>query len=252
MMNNDNKISKETKLFGYIGEYASVSRFSALCNKISKQNSDDMMMIPMNIREDDLYFTLSNMKQSHLKGAVISNEYTDKIVDVLDEKSGLVQRTGMCDIVFRDDKGLRGDLFSTRVLLEKLKDLRAIKIAVIGINPHAKALSLMACGFNLSFFYDNLEKLMGFCDEMGLQNPDINRIADGMSVDFSSFDVVLDFSDMKSFKMVEKFAPYVLDMKNDKEFSALKNRASDLQVKYIGYDDMIDEFVSQAYSLMKR
>lgn len=252
MMNNDNKISKETKLFGYIGEYASVSRFSVLCNKISKQNSDDMMMIPMNIREDDLYFTLSNMKHSHLKGAVISNEYTDKIVDVLDEKSGLVQRTGMCDIVFRDDKGLRGDLFSTRVLLEKLKDLRAIKIAVIGINPHAKALSLMACGFNLSFFYDNLEKLMGFCDEMGLQNPDINRIADGMSVDFSSFDVVLDFSDMKSFKMVEKFAPYVLDMKNDKEFSALKNRASELQVKYIGYDDMIDEFVSQAYSLMKR
>ena len=87
MMNNDNKISKETKLFGYIGEYAGVSRFSALINKLFKKNSDDVMMIPMNIREDDLYFTVSNMKKSHLNGAVISNEYVDKVVDILDEKS---------------------------------------------------------------------------------------------------------------------------------------------------------------------
>ncbi len=252
MMNNDNKISKETRLFGYIGEHAGVSRFSVLVNKLFKQNSDDIMMVPMNIREDDLYFTLNNMKKSHLNGAVISNEYVDKIVDILDEKSGLVQRSGMCDIVFKNGENLKGDIFSIRVLLEKLKDIRATKIAVVGINPHAKALSLMACGFKLSFFYDNLEELMGFCDEMELQNADVNRIASGMSVDFSGYDVVLDFSDLKSLDMVEKLAPYSLDMKNSKEFSNLRKRASELGSIYIGYDDMIDEFTKYTYLLIKR
>ena len=37
MMNNANEISKQTKLFGYIGENAGVSRFSAVINKMFKE-----------------------------------------------------------------------------------------------------------------------------------------------------------------------------------------------------------------------
>jgi len=250
-MNNDNKISKQTKLFGYIGEHAGVSRFSAVLNKIFKQNSSDTMMIPMNIREDDFFFTLSNMKKSHVNGAVISNEYVKETVEILDEASGLVKRSGMCDIVFKDGDKLRGDLFSMRVVLEKLKDLGAVKIALVGINPYAKAFSLMACGFQVSYFYDNLEELMAFCEEMELTNADVNRIAHGMSTDFSGFDAVLDFSDLANLDMVEKLASNCMDMKNSKEYSSLKTRASKLESNYIGYDDMIDELSAQAYRLIK-
>ena len=35
---------------------------------------------------------------------------------------------------------------------------------------------------------------MGFCDEIELNNADVNRIAKGMDIDFSKFDAVLDFS----------------------------------------------------------
>ena len=251
MMNNSNQISKQTKLFGYIGEHAGVSRFSAILNKMFKENSDDVMMIPMNIREDDFFFTLSNMKKSHVNGAIISNEYVNETVEILDEASGLVKRTGMCDIVFKDGDKLKGDLFSIRVLLEKLKDLGAVKIALLGINPYAKAFSLMACGFQVSYFYDNLEDLMSFCDEMELNNADVNRIANGMDIDLSGFDAVLDFSDLANFDMVEKMAPHCLDMKNSKEYSCLKTRASQLETKYIGYDDMIEELSAQAYRIIK-
>jgi len=220
-------------------------------NKMFKQNTDDVMMIPMNIREDDFFFTLSNMKQSHVNGAVISNEYVQKTVEILDEASGLVKRSGMCDIVFKEGDKLRGDIFSIRVLLEKLKDIGATKIAVIGIEPYAKVISLMACGFQVSYFNDDLESLMKFCQEMELQDADINRIASDMSVDFSSFDAVLDFSDLSSLDMVEKLAPFCFDMKNSKEYSSLKTRASQLDTKYIGYDDMIDELATQAYKLIK-
>ncbi len=251
MMNNENQISKQTRLFGYIGEHAGASRFSALSNKMFKENSDDIMMIPMNIREDDLYFTLSNMKKSQVDGAVISNEYIKLSVEVLDESSGLVKRTGMCDIVFKDGDKLSGDVFATRVLLERLKDIGATKIAIIGTNPHAKAFSLMACGFQVSYFYDNLEELIAFCGEMELNNADINRIADGMDTDFSEFDAVFDFSDLVNLDMITKLPPFCFDMKNSKEYSALKTIASQLKSTYVGYDDMIEELATQAYAKIK-
>ena len=250
MMNDDNQISKQTTLFGYIGEHAGVSRFSALCNKSFKKNSDDVMMIPMNIREDDFFFTVSNMKKSHVNGAIISNEYITKTPEILDNASSLVEKTGMCDIVFKEGETLRGDIFVTRVLLEKLKDLGISKVAVIGISAHAKAFALMACGFNVSYFYDSLEELMEFTQEMELSNADVNRIASGMEIDFSEYDAVLDFSDIEKLDMVLKLAPYNLDMKNKKEYSGLKTRASHLDATYIGYDDMVEELTAQAYRLI--
>ena len=123
MMNNANQIPRQTKLFGFIGEEAGVSRFSALTNKMFKANGDDIMMIPMNIREDDLYFTISNMKKSHVNGAVISNEYVTQVVDILDDASSMVKRSGMCDIIFKVGETLRGDIFSSRVLTEHIKDI---------------------------------------------------------------------------------------------------------------------------------
>jgi hypothetical protein len=251
MMNNENQISKKTKLFGFIAEEAGVSRFSALMNKSFKENGNDAMMIPMNIRADDLYFTLSNMKKSQVDGAVISNEYVAEVPDVLDKASGLVTRSGMCDIVYKEGETLRGDIFGTRVLSEHLKDLRVSRIAIIGVNHHAKAFSFLACGFNVSYFHEYLEELMEFTQEVEISNADINRIAVDLSVDFSSFDLVLDFSNISSLTMIEKLAPLNIDMKNNKEFSALKARAKDLNASYTSYDDIIEKFVAKAYQLIK-
>jgi hypothetical protein len=68
-----------------------------------------------------------------------------------------------------------------------------------------------------------------------------------MSVDFSDYDAVLDFSDLDNLDMIVKLAPYSLDMKNNKESSNLKNKTNELGVNYIGYDDMIDELTKHAY-----
>lgn len=252
MMNNDNQISNQTTLFGFIGEHAGVSRCSALLNKQFKANGDDMMMIPMNIRYDDIYFTLSNMKNSHVNGAIISNEYVQNVLDVLDAKTEMVERSGMCDIIFREGQTLKGDVFITRVLSEKLKDLRALKVAVIGIGSHAKAFSLLACGFEVSYFYDSLEELMEFCKQMQIAHPDINRIAPNMDVDLSNFDAVLDCSDFETLGMIQKLPPFCLDMKNQKQISGLKVRANQLGVAYIGYDEMIEDIAKQAYKRIKK
>ncbi|MDD2789985.1 MAG: hypothetical protein PHU40_04890 [Sulfurimonas sp.] len=252
MMNNANEISRQTKLYGYIGEHAGASRFSAVINKMFKENADDAMMIPMNIRADDLYFTVSNMRQSHLNGAVISSEYTQSVVEILDEASQLVKRSGMCDIIYKEDAKLRGDIFSVRALNEHLKDLFASKIAIIGINPYAKAFSFLACGFHVSYFHENLEELMAFTEELEIQNADLNRLASGMSVDLSAFDVVLDFSEMMHFEMIEKLPKHNIDMKNEKQFSALKQRATELGASYTSADMIIEKLCTTAYRAIKK
>ncbi len=251
MMNNDNKISTQTKLFGYISEHAGVSRFSALINKLFKENNDDVMMIPMNIREDDLYFTVSNMKQSHVNGAVISSEYVTQVIELLDDAPSIVKRSGMCDIIYREEQKLRGDLFSIRVLTEHLKDLYASKIAIIGTNHYAKAFSFLACGFNVSYFNDNLEELLAFTEEIEITNADINRIASGMEINFSEYDVVLDFSEFTDLSMITQLAKHNFDMKNTKQFSALQKRSNELGGNYTSYDDLLEKLTQKAYSLIK-
>ncbi|WP_297484497.1 hypothetical protein [Sulfurimonas sp.] len=107
-MNLNDEIKIETKLYGLIAEHASPNRLFVLLNKLVKADNADAMMIPMNIREDDFYFTLSNMKKSHVNGAYIAAEYQEKAVELLDEADEFVQVYNKCDFVLRDGEKLIG------------------------------------------------------------------------------------------------------------------------------------------------
>ena len=107
-MNADDSIKTETKLFGLIAEHASPNRLFVMLNKAIKADGIDAMMIPMNIREDDFYFTLSNMKKSHVNGAYIAEEYQESAVEILDEADEFVQAYSKCDFVIRDGERLIG------------------------------------------------------------------------------------------------------------------------------------------------
>ncbi|SFV57475.1 hypothetical protein MNB_SM-6-870 [hydrothermal vent metagenome] len=107
-MNANDQIQKQTKLFGLIAEHASPNRLFVMLNKIIKEEGADAMMIPMNIREDDFYFTLSNMKKSHVNGAYIAQEYQESAVELLDEADEFVQVYNKCDFVLREGERLIG------------------------------------------------------------------------------------------------------------------------------------------------
>ena len=240
-MNNANEISNHTKLYGFIGESAGQSSISATLNKLFKTENKNAMMIPMNIREDDFFFTLLNMKKSHVNGALISNEYLKNLVEVLDEASEAVIQSGICDIVLRDGQKLIGDVLGMRVLAKFLKENGFKKVALIGMDSRAKAFSSLAEALKISYFHDNLEDLMLFCKEINMADADVNRIAEGMDIDFSVYDAVVDFSDFDSLNMASRLGGINLDMKSKKEFSPLKVRAHELESKYIGFDEMLNE-----------
>jgi hypothetical protein len=253
-MNNANEISHHTKLYGFIGEESGKSSFSATMNRLFKANNKDAMMIPMNIREDDFYYTLANMRKSHVNGAVISNEFTGSVVEHLQESTKVVLKSGMCDILVRDGEKFVGDIFSINVLIDFLKSKEAKKIALIGINPHAKAFTYLASfeEFDVSYFNDDVDDLMNFTVEMKVGNADINRISSGMSIDLSGYDAVLEFSHFTNLDMIEKLSDLNIDMKNKTEFSALKSRAKELQKEYIGYDNLLEELSKNAYGFFEK
>lgn len=107
-MNANDSIEKRTKLYGLIAESASPNRLFVMLNKLIKLDGIDAMMIPMNIREDDFYFTLSNMKKSHVNGAYIASEYQESAVELLDEADEFVEVYSKCDFVIRDGEKLIG------------------------------------------------------------------------------------------------------------------------------------------------
>jgi len=107
-MNANDEIKVQTKLYGLIAEHASTNRLFVMLNKVIKENKVNAMMIPMNIREDDFYFTLSNMKKSHVNGAYIANEYQEEAVELLDESDEFVQVYKKCDFVIREGEKLIG------------------------------------------------------------------------------------------------------------------------------------------------
>jgi shikimate 5-dehydrogenase len=64
-------IEKTTTLFALIGDNLAHDKRPQIINYLFGQGNDDAALIPMNIRPDDLPFTLKGLKQSQIKGAII-------------------------------------------------------------------------------------------------------------------------------------------------------------------------------------
>lgn len=92
---------------------------------------------------------------------------------------------------------------------------------------------------------------MQFCNETAKENADINRLADNMEVDLSLYDAVVDFSDFDSLAMISKLSAVNIDMKQKKEFSALKVRANELGATYSGFEEMLDVISSATFEFLE-
>lgn len=187
-MNAHNGISKETLLFGLIAESAQTNRLFVVLNRLIKSEGSDAMIIPMNIREDDFYFTLANMKKSHVNGAYIASEYQESAVELLDERSELVRVSKLCDFALREGERLYGDYIYPKAIAKSVADAKSV--AIIGANGLAGALALELASKSPSFYAQSVEALMALSQELNSQI-DINRIASDMAIDLSGYDVVI-------------------------------------------------------------
>lgn len=235
-MNEDDRLKPHSCAYAFIAYEALSNRFATVLNRHYKSESIDAMMVPMNIRQDDIYYTLANMKRSKLDGAVISFEYMKDAVEHLDVKSDMVKSVDLCDLIIIKEGKFYGDFIFAKALFNFLKDKSAKKIAVIGANSFAKSIYELHCECEVSFFDEYVEDYL----PLHMQNADINRVSKDNIYDFSSYDVLIDLSEMKDLSMIEKFAKIGVDMK--KESSMLRERSEN----YYGYNEFLEFYTKEA------
>ena len=209
-MNESNSITAQTALFGFIAESAQSDRFSVELNRRFKERAKDAMMIPMNIREDDIYFTLSNMRRSHLKGAYIAPEYRKMLLELLEEHD-----EGFYDFVWIREGKLIGARILPAAIGAYVEGLGFKRIAIIGSNALASALAEIFKALHVSFFDPEIESLMQLSKALG-KEIDINRIAPGMQVDLSAYDMLIDTTQIGDFSMITALPSYVMQLENEK------------------------------------
>jgi len=246
-MNEANQITQTTRLYGFIAEAAQQNRFAVTLNKRFKSAGDDAMMIPMNIRPDDLHYTVANMKQSHLNGAVIGTEYQTEVMELLDGASALCEQAGLCDVVRVENGMLYGELLFPVALKEMAERAGVRKIALIGHAPQAGAVGIALEGMEVAFFDEWIEGLMALQERIG-RPIDINRLAPGMEVDLAGFDMVMDLSNGEAdLSMIAALPKLNVDWRTAQESSPLRQRCTELGRAYSGYDALLDDLTGAVY-----
>ena len=247
-MNKSDGISEQTKLFGLMAEYASQDRLFVLLNRLIKQSSSNAMMIPMNIREDDFYFTLSNMKKSHVNGTYIANEYQKTAVEILDSAEDIVDISARCDFALRQGETLHGDFIVPSAIEKYLRKIEAKKVAIIGSGSLARALVTVLKDYELSFYAKYIELLLSLGEALEIEI-DINRIDNDMSVDLSQYDVVIDVSKEDVLESVVGLPDVCIDLDSEKNFSDLQLAATKYKKsQYIGYESLLEVISEEIYT----
>jgi shikimate 5-dehydrogenase len=245
-MNLDDRISKETLLYGYIAISASTNRLSHNFNKSLKEKELNGMMIPMNIREDDFYFTLANMKKSHVNGAMLGLEYQKNILELLDSSTDMVQKSGGCDFVKRVGQTLHGEFLSGEIVKEFIYLNESIKkIAIIGDEALARSLMILLQEYELYFYDKEIEKLLLMSQALDI-NIDINNLSSN-GVDFSDFDLLIDTTMEDISSCIAKPAKMNLDIKDSKTFSSLKQLQN-----YISFDNLLNFYTNYLIEDLKQ
>ena len=131
-------IEKSTILFALIGDNLAYDKRPQLANYLYGLMDENCALIPMNIRPDDLAFTLKGLKKSQFSTIFLDRCYHETVFPYLDHYSPFSAATHLVDtITIRDgelygDYTLIDDLFSTVCFEGK-------SLTLIGATPLALA-----------------------------------------------------------------------------------------------------------------
>jgi len=229
-MNDDNLIDMQSLLFGFLAEYAQQDRFSVTLNRYFKEYGDNGMCIPMNIRPDDIYFTVAGLREAKLSGVALGSEYVEGVMEQLNHKSAEVEACGFCDTIIVKDKELYGEIASGRAVCAVLKEQGVSKLAILGSGKLAKSIlmHIQESGIKeLVLFNDRIESCMSLMQahtkELEGISVDIDRAAPDEEIILSSFDGFINASPSEpSLSKINKDT-VLIDLKKDSNLADYAN-----------------------------
>ena len=133
-------IDKETILFAFLGEMANKSPFPKEFNEIFTSKNLNASYIPLNIRDDDILFTVNGLKKSQIRGVNIAKEYQTEILTLLDSYSDEVEKCGFVESLKIENGKLHGYISIGKAI----NSLTSGKIAIFGSDKIAESILFSA------------------------------------------------------------------------------------------------------------
>lgn len=129
-------IDKETLLFAMLDDMAINSNRTKEFNDIFTSSNINASYIPLNIRNDDIFFTLNGLKKSQIKGVNIGLVYEKESVELLDNMSDEARECNFINSITIKDEKLYGYLTIGKAIASMLSG----NIAIFGSNDLTKSI----------------------------------------------------------------------------------------------------------------
>ncbi len=200
-------LSQESRLIALYGVNAQSSPFLALLNETFRVLKLNDYAIGLNIAPEDFPYMVRGMAQSKVKMALYEPEYQEVVVPLLDVSDGCIRRSGICDGAYVDDAKLCGDCFYPAAF--------ELLLACEGVVPEGSRILLLGAG-TIAATLLPLLGVMG-AKKIDVADPvveraaeileknsvslvstecDILRFRNGMEVDVSKYDMIVNAVDI--------------------------------------------------------
>jgi shikimate dehydrogenase len=191
-------IDKQTVLIGYIAEMATSSKIPKAFGNFFEANGDNGSMVGLNIREDDLLFTLNGLKTSQLRGALIGAEYGKAAMSAMDRVTKEAEIAGYVDACVIQEGRLIGHIASSAALTTLMPVKEHKRVAIWGAGAFATSLILnldekgfdevVICVDRVESAMELIEKVSPFISQLRF---DIERVNKESVADFRGYDYVV-------------------------------------------------------------
>lgn len=257
-------IDKQTLLMGYIAEMATASRIPKAFGKFFDANGDNGSMVGLNIREDDLLFTLNGLKTSQLRGALIASEYSKLAMQAMDHVTKEAELSGFVDACVIQEGRLIGHIASGAALASLMPVKEHKRVAIWGAGAMATSLILnldekgfdevVICIDRVESAMELIEKISPYVSQIRF---DIERVNKDSVTDFSGFDYVVNatpvgvFAHDKALAVTANEAVTFVDtaLNKDDTLSLFESFAKDCAGKYISAYEILTATAPIHYSV---
>ena len=191
-------IDKQTLLFGFIAPTATSSKLPRAFGHYFEANGLNASMVGLNIREEDLRFTLNGLKSSQLRGVLLDPLYGKDALSAMDFATEEAQIAGFIDACAVQHGKLVGHIASALAAVSLVDFGIHKRIALWGTGGMAKALTLQldfAKWDEIVLISDRVESAMELIETVAAHMKharfDIMRANDALSFNASKVDALI-------------------------------------------------------------
>ena len=188
------QITRETALFGLLGDGLEKSSDPDMINRFFDGNGVDAFCSIFNIREEDMPFFLTQIKSKTIKALFVRPSHAAWCLEYLDIRDEVAEATGFIDAAVIENGLLRGMASAPAALMRDVRDKR---VAILGNTPRAQAFALAAAlagAGEICLADDSLEELArtgGMIRSRSAAAITYERCAPGAMTGIASADVVV-------------------------------------------------------------